>query len=129
MSINSIPLQVNIAERTLHSRNQVTNRPSRSSSITELDLIIKRAVRAGRLVKESLRSGDGFARELALVRRQHLPDPPDAVDHAVVKVECRVAGASEHVVAGIATKSIVAAAVDADLEFGVSIVCLRVMFG
>ena len=117
-------LQVNITEWTLHSRQQIANRPSRSSSITELDLIIKRAVRARRLVKESLRSSDGFARELALVRRQHLPDPPDAVDHAVVKVECRVAGASEHVVAGIAAEGVVAAAVNADLGYGVSDVCV-----
>ena len=116
-------LQVNITEWTLHSRQQIANRPSRSSSISKLNLIIERAVRAGWHVKESLRAGDGFARELALVRRQHLPDPPDAVDHAVVKVECRVAGAGEHVVAGVAAESVVAAAVDADLGCGVSIVC------
>ena len=118
-------LQVNIAERTLHSRQQIANRPSRSSSIAKLNLIIERAVRAGWHVKESLRPGDSFARELALVRRQHLPDPPDAVNHAVVKVKCRVAGAGEHVVAGVAAESVVAAAVDADLESGVSMGCFR----
>ena len=115
-------LQVNVAERTLHSRKQIANRPSRSSSISELDLIIERAISARWHVEESLRAGDGVARELALLRRQHLPNPPDAIDHAVVKVECRVAGAGEHIIAGIAAKGVVAAAVNADLGSGVSIV-------
>lgn len=121
-------LQVNIAERTLHSRQQIANRPSRTSSISKLNLIIERAVRTGWHVKESLRPGDSFARELALVRRQHLPDPPDAVNHAVVKVKCRVAGAGEHIVAGIATEGVVTAAVNTDLGSGVSIVCLQMIF-
>lgn len=120
-------LQVNIAERTLHSRQQIANRPSRTSSISKLNLIIERAVRTGWHVKESLRPGNSFVRELALVRRQHLPDPPDAVDHAVVKVKSRVTGAGEHIVAGIAAEGVVTAAVNADLQGGVSIVCLQMI--
>jgi hypothetical protein len=42
----------------------------------------------------------------------------------VVKIECRVAGAGEHIVAGIAAEGVVAAAVDSDLGNGVSIVCV-----
>lgn len=60
-SINGMYLQVNIAERTLHGRQQIPNRPGRSGSISELDLIIERAVSTGWHVKESPRSGDGFA--------------------------------------------------------------------
>jgi hypothetical protein len=45
-----------------------------------------------------------------------LPNPPDTIDHTVVEVECRVARAGEYVVAGVAAESVVAAAVDADLE-------------
>ena len=116
-------LHVYVTERTADSRQQIANRPGGSSSISELNLIIEGAVSARWRVEESLRSGDSVARVLALVRRQHLPDPPDAVDHTVVEVECWVAWAGVHIVARIAAKGIVAAAVDADLEYEVSIVC------
>lgn len=43
----------------------------------------------------------------------------------MVEVECRVAGAGEYIVAGIAAESVVASAVDADLERGVSMVCFQ----
>ena len=95
-------LQVHVTERTANSRQQVPNRLGGSRSIPKLDLIIERAVSTGRHIEESLCSGDGFARELALVRREHLPDPPDTIDHGVVEVECRIARAGEHIVAGIA---------------------------
>ena len=108
-------LQVNITERTTDSRQQIANRPGRSCSISKLDLVIERAVSTGRHVEEGLRAGNGFACKLTLVRRQHLPDPPDAIDHGVVKVKCGISRASEHIVAGIAAESVVAAAVDADL--------------
>jgi hypothetical protein len=42
----------------------------------------------------------------------------------VVKVESRVARAGEHIVAGIAAEGVVAAAVDADLGYEVSIACV-----
>jgi hypothetical protein len=122
-----VHLQVYVTERPTDCRQQIANRPSRSRSISELNLIVERAVRAWWHVEESLRAGNGFARELTLVRRQHLPDPPDTIDHGVVKVERRVARAGEYIVAGIAAESVVAAAVDADLEGGVSIVCLRLV--
>lgn len=115
-------LQVYVTERTANSRQQIANRPSRSRSKPELDLIIERAIGAGWHIQESLRTGNSFARELALIRGQHLPDPPDAIDHSVVKVEGRVARAGEYIVAGITTESVVTAAVDADLGCDVSIV-------
>ena len=95
-------LQVNVTERTADSRQQIPNWPGGPCSISELDLIIKRAVSAWWHIEESLRACNSFARELALFRRQHLPDPPDAIDHGVVEVECRIARAGEHIVAGIA---------------------------
>jgi hypothetical protein len=117
-------LQVHIAERTTDSRQQITNWPGGPCSISELDLIIERAVRTWWRVQESLCSGDGFACELAFVRRQHLPDPPDTIDHAVVQIKYWVARTGEHVVAGIATDSVVASAMDADLKEEVSVLFL-----
>jgi len=49
------------------------------------------------------------------MRRQHLPDPPHAVDVGVVEVEGGIARAGEYVVTRIAAEGVVAAAVDADL--------------
>jgi len=109
-------LQVHIAERTADSRQQVANRSGGSRSISELDLIIECTVCTWWLVQESLRSGDGIARELALVWREHLPDPPHTIDHTMMQIEHRVARAGKYIVTGIATDGIVAAAVDADLE-------------
>jgi hypothetical protein len=53
---------------------------------------------------------------LALDRRQHLPNPPHAVEVGVVQVEGGITRAGEDVVAWVAAESVVAAAVDADLE-------------
>jgi hypothetical protein len=62
------------------------------------------------------RSSNGSVGELTLVRRQHLPDPPHAINIGVVKVESRVTRAGEDVVAWITTEGVVPTAVDADLE-------------
>jgi hypothetical protein len=52
---------------------------------------------------------------LTLVRGQHLPDPPHAIDVGVVKVESRIARAGKDIVARVTTESVVSTAVDADL--------------
>ena len=115
-TLNSASSQVNVTKRPSHRRHQIPDLSRRASSIPKLDLIIESAIRTRRVVQESPRSSDGVVGELALARRQLLPNPPHAVDVGVMEVESRVARAGEDVVPRIASKRKVAAAMDADLE-------------
>ena len=115
-TLNSASSQVNITKRPSHRRHQIPDLSRRASSIPKLDLIIESAIRTRRVVQESPRSSDGVVGELALARRQLLPNPPHAVDVGVVQVEGGITRAGEDVVAWVAAESVVAAAVDADLE-------------
>ena len=115
-TLSSASSQVNVTKRPSHRRHQIPDLSRRASSIPKLDLIIESAIRTRRVVQESPRSSDGVVGELALARRQLLPNPPHAVDVGVMEVESRVARAGEDVVPRIASKRKVAAAMDADLE-------------
>lgn len=108
-------LKVHITKRPSHRAHQILNLPLLRSHITKLNHILQRTVRTRRVVQERPCARNSVISELALVRRQFLPNPPHAVDVGVVQVESRVARGCEDVVTGVATEGVVAAAVDADL--------------
>ena len=108
-------LQVYVTERPPHRRQQIPDRLWWARGIPELDLIVQRTVRTRWVVQESLRSSNGFVSGLTLLRGQHLPDPPHAINVGMVKVESRIARAGKDIVTRVTTESVVSAAVDADL--------------
>jgi hypothetical protein len=113
--------KVHVTERAANSRQQISNWPRRPRSVSKLNQIFECAVRAWRVVEEGLCTSNRFARELSFIWRQHLPDPPDTINHGVVKVESWVTRAGEDVVAWITAKSVVTTAVDADLRWTISV--------
>ena len=79
--------------------------------MTDINNGVQGGVRRGRVVHEGTGTGDGV---LALVEVQVLPDPPHAVDHAVVMPEGDIAGAHVDIAAGVAAHGVMAATVNAD---------------
>lgn len=108
-------LQVDVAERTRQGAHQVLDLAGLASP-AKVDIVLKGGGVAGRDVEEGICAHEGRLAVLALLGVQHLPDPPHAVDHGVMQVECRVTGGGEDIVTGVATEGVVAAAVDADVS-------------
>ena len=109
-------LEVDVTERSCSGAQQVLDLKWRASGKANVDEVVDGGVGAGRVVQERPGAGDRRGPLGAVLGRQKLPNPPDAVDHGVVEVEGRVAGGHEEVAAGIASHGVVATAVDADVS-------------
>lgn len=66
-------LKVDVAKWSTNGGHQILDRTRGTSSVAELDQVVKSAVRARWVVKESPGAGNGV---LAVLRRERLPDPP-----------------------------------------------------
>lgn len=107
-------LQIDVAEWRIPKRvQQILDRPSRRVGLAHVDGIVQAGVAARRVVEQRNGAGNG----LGLVEVQSLPDPPDAVEHGVVKPEDGVHGRGEEV-AGVAADAKVARGVQAQEPLG-----------
>lgn len=106
---------INVAERAPRRTHQLPQLPRRSRRIPIVDIVLQRRIGAGRLVQERPGPAEGRIRPDPRGRVLHLPEPPRAVNHAVVQVEGRVAGRREDVVGRVAAEGVVAAAVHANV--------------
>lgn len=107
-------LQVDVAERTIEGAHEVLDLLLLASPAV-LDVVVKGGVGTGGDVQEGVCAHQRKVAVHALGGAQHLPDPPDTVDHGVVKVEGRVAGRGVDITAGVAAEGVVATAVDANV--------------
>lgn len=107
-------LQVDVAERTIEGAHKVLNLLLLTSPAV-LDVVVEGGVGTGGNVQEGVGTHQRKVAVHALGGAQHLPDPPDTVDHGVVKVEDRLAGRGVDITAGVTTEGVVATAVDANV--------------
>jgi hypothetical protein len=90
----SCALQVNVAQRlSVQRAHHILVSCGWQVEVVHLNRVIKPSISAGWLVEDGNRASDG----LGLVEVKRLPYPPHAVDHCVVKEECRIVRAAENI--------------------------------
>lgn len=91
---------VDIAQRPRRRFHQIRHDYGRASSVANVNRGAKRGVGGRGRVEKGACAGDaGLADACGAV--ELLPDPPDAVDHAVVEVEEGIAGGGEEIATGV----------------------------
>lgn len=93
----TLNLQVDVAERTISGAHQRAKGDILRGVRAQVDGIVKSAVTGRRLVENGDSVGDDIDAVLARRKAKVLPDPPNAVNHAVVNPEGRVTGGEEDI--------------------------------